>query len=232
MSAAGGALSCWWAKAWGRGPAVAGSPRPDPHRWVVLDVESSGLDAAHDRLIAIAAIAMRFDEGSPPRIQLGDSFEVVLAQPELSEAAGVDKRNILIHGIGVQAQRQGVPPAQALQAFERWLAHAPIVAFHAPFDQMLLQRSMQATLGRRLPNAWVDLADIARVLEPDSRARSLDDWLAQRGIACAVRHQAASDALATAELMLSLWPAVAAQRAGPGWEGLARLAAQRRWLAR
>jgi DNA polymerase III subunit epsilon len=232
MSAARGAMSRWWAKARGLDDAAERGHRPDPHRWVVLDVESSGLDAARDRLIAIAAIAVRVDTGKAPRIDLGDSFEVVLAQPQPANGAGVDKHNILIHGIGVQAQRQGVPPVEGLEAFEHWLADAPIMAFHAAFDETLLQRSMQATLGRRLPNAWLDLADIARVLEPDSRARSLDDWLALRGISCAVRHQAASDALATAELMLALWPGVLAQRVTPDWDGLARLAAQRRWLAR
>ena len=49
----------------------------DAGRWVVLDVESSGLNPTADRLLAIAAIAVRTD-GGQPRIALGDSFEVVL----------------------------------------------------------------------------------------------------------------------------------------------------------
>jgi DNA polymerase-3 subunit epsilon len=232
MTGAVGALSRWWAKARGRSGSAGRERRVDAHRWVVLDVESSGLDATRDRLIAIAAIALRVEPGTAPRIDLGDSFEVVLAQPRPVDPAAVDKDNILIHGIGVLAQAQGMPPGAALESFQRWLADAPIIAFHSAFDEALLQRSMQGTLGRRLPNAWLDLADIARVLEPDSRARSLDDWLCLRGIACAVRHQAASDALATAELLLTLWPGVVAQRSAQGWESLARLASQRRWLAR
>jgi DNA polymerase III epsilon subunit-like protein len=32
---------------------------PDPARWVVLDVETTGLDVRHDRLLAIAAIALQ-----------------------------------------------------------------------------------------------------------------------------------------------------------------------------
>ena len=92
----------------------------DEGRWVVLDVESSGLDAARDRLLAIAAIALRI-EGRSPCIDLGDSFEVVLRQPD----AVVDKANILLHGIGVGAQREGMPAREALEAFAAWAGAAP-----------------------------------------------------------------------------------------------------------
>jgi DNA polymerase III subunit epsilon len=201
--------------------------RADAARWVVLDVESSGLDPANDRLLAIAAIALRRDGGTP-RIDLGDSFEVLLRH----EGAAVDKANILVHGIGVGAQRQGVEPAQALAAFEQWLGGAPLIGFHAAFDEALIQRAMRAALGRRLANKWLDLADLAPVVRPDVPGRTLDEWMLALGVSCAVRHQAAADTLATAELLLKLWPSVLAQREGDDWRALARLAAQRRWLPR
>jgi len=201
--------------------------RADAARWVVVDVESSGLDPANDRLLAIAAIALRRDGGTP-RIDLGDSFEVLLRH----EGAAVDKANILVHGIGVGAQRQGVEPAQALAAFEQWLGGAPLIGFHVAFDEALIQRAMRAALGRRLANKWLDLADLAPVVRPDVPGRSLDEWMLALGVSCAVRHQAAADTLATAELLLKLWPSVLAQRKGDDWRALARLAAQRRWLPR
>jgi len=200
----------------------------DDGRWVVLDVESSGLDPKSDRLLAIAAVALRRDGGAAPRIGLGDSFEVVMRH----EAAPVDKANILVHGIGVGAQRGGVAPAQALAAFERWAAGAPLIGFHVAFDEALIQRAMRAALGHALPNPWIDLADVAQVVRPDVPGRSLDDWMDALGIRCAVRHQAAADTLATAELLLRLWPQVVAQRQGEDWRALSRLAAQRRWLPR
>jgi len=91
---------------------------------------------------------------------------------------------------------------------------------------------MRAALGRRLANPWIDLADVAQVVRPDVSGRSLDDWMAALGVQCAVRHQAAADTLATAELLLKLWPKVLDQRAGDDWHALSRLAAQRRWLPR
>ncbi len=210
----------WWRR---RSAAAA-----DDGRWVVLDVESSGLDPARDRLLAIAAVGLRHESGTVPRIVVGDSFEVVLRQDE----APVDKANILVHGIGVGAQRGGVAPAEALEAFERWVGRAPLIGFHVAFDQALIQRAMRAALGHTLANPWIDLADVAQVARPDVPGRSLDDWMAAFGIRCTVRHQAASDTLATAELLLRLWPQVLAQREGDDWRALARLAAQRRWLPR
>ncbi|MEY3519941.1 MAG: hypothetical protein RLZZ177_656, partial [Pseudomonadota bacterium] len=41
--------------------AITGPRAVDPTRWIMLDVETSGLDMSKDRLLAIAAIAMQVD---------------------------------------------------------------------------------------------------------------------------------------------------------------------------
>ena len=209
--------------------SLLGAPaRTRPLRWAVLDVEASGLDPRRDRLLAIAAVGLRVDDPVAPAIDLADSFEVVLRQPEVA----TDKVNILVHGIGVGAQREGLDPRLALEAFAAWLGDSPLVAYHSAFDETLIQRAMQAVLGRRLANPWLDLAPVAAIVHPDVKARALDDWLAHFAIPCAVRHQAASDTLATAELLLRLWPAIRQQCAETGFDDLMRLAAQQRWLQR
>lgn len=211
-----------------RGIGALRGANVDERRWIVLDVESSGLDPQRDRLLAIAAIALHREDGAAvPRIAFGDSFEVVLQQ---APQGAIDRENILLHGIGTAAQRGGVAPAQALAAFERWVAGAPLIGFHVGFDEALIQRSMEAALGRRLAGPWLDLARVARAVRPDVPARSLDEWMDALDVRCVRRHQAAADTLATAELMLKLWPGVVAQRAANGWRPLARLAAQSRWL--
>jgi DNA polymerase-3 subunit epsilon len=194
-------------------------------RWLVLDTESSGLDPARDRLLAVAAVAVRPD-GAHLLVQPGDSFEAVL-RPDAAPA--VDKANILVHGIGVQAQQQGAPAAAALAALESFVAGAPLLGFHVGFDRALLDRAMRAALGRQLAGPWIDLADLAPVLRPDLRATALDDWLAAFGITVAARHQAAADALATAELLQRLWPLARAQGVHDA-AALAKLAAARRWI--
>jgi DNA polymerase III subunit epsilon len=125
----------------------------DESRWVVLDVETSGLDPHAARLLAIAAIGVRVDWHTPRLgITLGDSFEVVLAQQQVSA-----RDNILLHGIGAQRQRSGVPSAQGLRDFAAFAGDAPLLAFHAAFDQTLLDRDAKLHLGAALPNRWADI---------------------------------------------------------------------------
>lgn len=199
----------------------------DDSRWVVLDVESSGLRPRQDRLLAIAAVAVHLGPGRPA-IALGDSFELVLRQP--APSVPPDKANILLHHIGVGAQQAGVDPGAALRAFEAYVGRSPLIAFHAAFDRVLIERLCRATLGRVPRQEWLDLEPLAAVLHPAVKARSLDEWMAHFRLTCAVRHQAAADTLVTAELLLRLWPALTAQLPRPGFRAVAALAAQRRWL--
>ena len=201
-------------------------PPVDEARWLVLDVETSGLDPARDRLLAIAAIGLRVDW---PRkslsIVLADSFEVVLRQEAPS-----DRDNILLHGIGVQRQQQGVPARQALRDFTEFAGDAPLLAFHAPFDQTMIGRHARDALGSAPPNRWLDIEHLCGVTHPQVRARSLDEWMAHFGITCVARHQAVADTLAECELLLRIWPQVAAECRA--WRDVEALAARHRWVGR
>lgn len=169
-------------------------------RYVVVDVESSGLNIAKDRLIAIGAVAIVHG-----KIRLGDSLEIVLQQTAVS-----DNENILIHGIGGTAQRSGTPPADALLTFLEYLDKDPLIAFHSDFDEGMIGRAVQHYLGIHFRHVWTDLAYVAPALYPQltHRNRSLDDWLSHFHIGNYARHSALADAQATAELMLALSPAL------------------------
>jgi DNA polymerase III subunit epsilon len=224
-------LSSWWSALLGRdgGAARNHSAASQARRWVVLDVETTGLDVHHDQLLAVAAVAVHLgaqdDGNAKPRIVLQDRFEAVLQRPQ----ALADKDNILVHGIGVGAQRAGQPAAQTLDDFSQWVADAPLVAFHAAFDRAMLNRAMASVGLNALQGPWLDLAPVAAALHPQARGRALDDWLGHFGIECAVRHQAAADTLATSELLLRLWPAARAKRCAH-WHGLSALDRDQRWL--
>ena len=172
-------------------------------RYVVVDVETSGLNTAKDHLIAIGAVAVTHG-----RIQLSDSLEIVLQQTEASE-----KDNILIHGIGGTVQREGVPPADALLTFLEYLGKDPLIAFHVAFDQAMINRALKQFLGLKFEHDWADLAYVAPALHPRiaRHTRALDDWMRLFGISNYARHNALADALATAELFLVLQPLIAAR---------------------
>lgn len=199
------------------------APLPDrplgEGRVVVVDVESSGLNPARDRLIAIGAVAV-----TDGRIRLEDSLETVLQQARVS-----DKTNILVHGIGGTAQRAGMPPAEALLAFLEYVGKDPLVAFHVAFDETLISRAMKGFLGLTFRHAWADLAYVAPALQPQlaRRYRSLDDWMGQFRIGNYARHNALADAFATAELLLALQPQLAARKAA-SFRGLKALERERR----
>jgi len=191
-------------------------------RWIVVDTETSGLDPDRDRLLAIGAVAV--DDGD---IALDDSFEIVLHGAPSGDAA-----NIAVHGIGHGAQAAGIPTPVALAAFRDWAAGAPRVGFHTDFDRRVLRNAFSQAGLPEDDRPWLDLAPLAAALVPEAYrygGRSLDDWLAAFGIECTIRHNAAADALATAELLLRL-RALAASQGTRGLEALIKLARQQKWL--
>jgi DNA polymerase-3 subunit epsilon len=163
---------------------------------VVVDVESTGLDIFRDKLISIGAISVEAQT-----IQLNQSFETVLQQ---NSPSSVD--NILVHGIGGTEQVTGKNPADALLDFLSYAGNAPLVAYHAGFDRAMIDRATRSFLGMTLKNTWIDLALIAPALFPQKAAgrRALDDWTALFSIENSNRHNAVSDACATAQLLLVL----------------------------
>ena len=198
----------------------------DERRWVILDVETSGLDPAKDALLAIAAVAMRVDwAGRRLRMDAGDSLELVL-RPDAVSSRG----NILLHGIGAHMQQTGLEPDAALQTFVAFVGAAPLLAFHSAFDQTVLDRYCQRHLGKACSNPWLDIAHLCAATHPDVHARSLDEWMAHFRVTCAVRHQAAADAWAEGELLQRIWPRVVSECAS--WRDVSRLAQRHRWLSR
>lgn len=205
--------------------ALAPLPLNEPFdvgRYVVVDVESTGLDLNRDRLIAIGAVVV---EGG--KIVLRESFEIVLRQDKVST-----KDNILIHGIGGEAQREGVAPVEGLLDFLEFLGKMPLVAFHVTFDQTMIRRALDDYLGLDFKHPWLDLAYVMPGLLPEyaRRYRALDDWSGYFRISNYARHSALADALATAQLMLAALP-LAETKKSFTYKNLQDLEQAQRWVS-
>ncbi|MPQ69983.1 MULTISPECIES: 3'-5' exonuclease [Pseudomonas] len=166
-------------------------------RWVVLDLETSGLNLNRDQVLSIGAVVI--EDGA---IDLGQCFERTLLRPGQSV-----NPSVLIHGLGPSALAAGSDPAQALLDFMEFVGDSPLLAFHAPFDQHMLTRALKDSLGYRLQHPFFDVADIAPLLCPQATLREagLDDWIDHFKLQVEERHNASADALATAELALILF---------------------------
>jgi DNA polymerase III subunit epsilon len=180
-------------------------------RCVVVDVETTGLNLMTDTLISIGAVGV-----VNGHIALGDSFDVVLQQNNISR-----KENILVHGISGSVQLEGMPPADSLLSFLEYLGKDPLVAFHVAFDETMIRRAMHQYLGFSFKHPWLDLAYVLPALYPDLMYshRSLDDWARHFDIHNEDRHDALADALVTAQLLLIALNA-ARQSGDPSYDGL------------
>lgn len=198
----------------------------DTQRFIVVDVESSGLNLSTDKLIAIGAVAV-----SAGAVLLDQGFEVILQQRAPST---VD--NILIHGIDGTAQTTGMDPAAALLEFLAYIGNAPLVAYHASFDRSMIDTATKAFLGVKIGNPWIDLAHVAPALFPElamrsRNQRSLDEWTEDFAISNINRHNAVADALATAQLLLVLL-ARAKHQTGGRLRDLVQTEKAQQWLSR
>ena len=195
----------------------------DSQRFIVVDVESSGLNLTTDRLIAIGAVTV-----VGGTIKLNQGVDLVLRQSAPSE---VD--NILIHGIDGTTQTCGQNPTSALLEFLNFIGDSPLVAYHAPFDRSMIDKATTTYLGMRIGNPWLDLAHLTPALFPEmaKAQRNLDDWVSTFNIVNANRHNAVADALATAQLLLVVL-ARAQEQKSTRLRDLLRIEKAQQWLSR
>jgi len=136
-------------------PVALGDVALRSQRWVVLDLETSGLNLNRDQVLSIGAVVI--EDGA---VDFSQMFERTLqrAETKLNPA-------VLIHGLGPSAIAAGSDPVDALLDFMDFVGDSPLLAFHAPFDQHMLGRALKDSLGYRLAHSFLDVADIAPLLD-------------------------------------------------------------------
>ncbi|MDU9390932.1 3'-5' exonuclease [Pseudomonas sp. zfem002] len=166
-------------------------------RWVVLDLETSGLNVNRDQVLSIGAVVI--EDGA---IDFSQQFERTLHRHDHKLAPST-----LIHGLAPSAIAAGCDPAQALLDLMDFIGDSPLLAFHAGFDQRMLSRALKDSLGYKLQHPFMDVAELAPLLNPEvvMRHAGLDDWVTHFGLLVEERHNASADAQVTAELSLILF---------------------------
>ena len=119
---------------------------------------------------------------------------------------------------------------EVLEEFRQWVGNCPLLAFHATFDEGMINKAYSFFELKPLQNEWLDIEPLAKITGVNPSIRSLDDWLGHFEIECAVRHQAAADTFATAELLMRLWPYLTKE--ANSWASLRSIARQANWIPR
>jgi DNA polymerase-3 subunit epsilon len=163
-------------------------------RWVVVDLETTGLDIYRDEILSIGAVTVA--EGA---LSMAGQFECTVYQPDHRPGEAT-----LLHEIAPSQVRTGQPLGQALQDFMDYAGSCVMVAYHAGFERRMLDRGLRREWAQRLQHPFIDLAELAPMLHPDcqDRCHTLDDWQQHFHLTNSERHNAAADAMVSAELLL------------------------------
>jgi DNA polymerase-3 subunit epsilon len=166
-------------------------------RFIVVDLETTGLDPRHDEVIAFAAVPIDDGRIRPAATVTGFVRPAMPPPPQTIE----------IHGLRPQ-DVAGAPPAdRALGALAAALRGRIPVAHAAWIERAFLTRARRH--GVRLARRPLDTADLWRLLclvrgLPDPGFVPLGELAELLGLPVHRRHEADGDALTTAQLFLSL----------------------------
>ncbi|MGE5708205.1 MAG: PolC-type DNA polymerase III [Bacteroidota bacterium] len=159
--------------------------------YVVLDLETTGLDYKLEKILEIGAVKMVDGQPQPPFHTLVD--------PEM------EIPNTSIHGID-DSMVMGAPTIQeVLPRFLNYLGDAPIVAHNAIFDFNFLNHNAQSYLQVSVENPLIDTLQIAREVFPQDKSHSLESLVHKLERTPVQFHRALDDTLALADIFPTLW---------------------------
>ena len=121
-------------------------------RFVVLDTETTGLNAKKDKILTIGAVAIK-----DQKIFVGDRFEYYLKQVYTAKGD-----SIKIHGILPKHNLNGLAAKEVLILLLEYLQNSVIVGHHIGFDFAVLNRAFQEHLGGQLLNQILDTNYLAK----------------------------------------------------------------------
>lgn len=183
------------------------------HRFVVLDMETTGLDPRRDRVVSLGAF--RVAEG---RIRLGEVFSELV-----NPGRDIPVESIKVHAIVPDMIRSARPAWEVFDDFMEFVGADIMVAHYAPFDLHFLNKVMRQRYGFTLQNLILDTVEICRatMLVPDPHGVYQDfkrcslDALAERfNLEVPERHTALGDALATAMVLQRMFQLLEEQGMG------------------
>jgi len=159
--------------------------------FVVVDTETTGLDAKLSDLVEVAAVKIKGGK-------ITDRWSTLVN-------AGNPIVGTQMHGITTSDLKKGVPPKEAAEKLVSFAKGAILVGHNLGFDVSFLDEALGS--GRSFATEqgqYLDTFVLFREAYPESESFKLGDLARIYGVGTAPTHRAGSDAEATAELLLLL----------------------------
>ena len=175
----------------------------DALTYVVFDTETTGLlPNSGDKIVQLAAV----------RIVNGRRVEAEVLDTLVNPGRSIPPSSTHIHGITEAMVADAPEIRQVAQRFHAFAKGAVLVAHNAGFDLAFL-RLEEARTGVRFDQPVLDTAVLSALVFGDGENHGLDALTSRLGIelSAEARHTALGDAMATADALLKLIPALQAR---------------------
>jgi len=177
----------------------AGDTPLDGAAYVVLDVETTGLNTRSDEIIEIGAV--RLENG----VEVGEFSELI------NPGRPVPERVVEITGITSAMLRDKRTLMEVMPEFARFCEGAVLVAHNASFDMSFFRRAFrQAGLPFDFP--IVDTLAMVRNQYPQLKSHKLGNMCKQLGISLLNAHRAVHDARATSLMLVKVLNEIRGQK--------------------
>ena len=169
------------------------------NRFVVLDTETTGFDFKKDRVLSIGAVSVQSNA-----IAVQDSFEVYLKQQTFNP------KTVEIHGLLKEGKLEKVEAEEGIKRLLKYLDNSVIVAHHAYFDIMMLNKMLERHGLPNLKNKVLDTGvlhqrtRLSSNLIDNKKVFTLDELTELLNISKKDRHTASGDAYITAIAFLKI----------------------------
>ena len=159
--------------------------------FIVLDIETTGLNAATDKITEIGAVKILNKE-------IIDSFHTFVnpgipIPPKITELTGITNDMV----------KEAPSTEDALTKFMHFCGNNALVAHNAPFDIGFIREEAKS-IGWDINNPIVDTLTLSRELLKDLKNHKLDTLAKHLGVSLKNHHRASDDARATGEIFIKL----------------------------
>lgn len=155
--------------------------------WIIIDLETTGLNAKKDKIIEIGAVLLR-ENGERKTFQTLIDPGIPLSR-RISELTGITDEMLI-----------GQPTMdEVIDDFLDFMGEAIPVAHNVPFDSAFLE-----PLVGHPKDAWLDTITLCKMAFPMLESYALTNLVEYFGIETPTHHRAMADALATADLFVMI----------------------------